>query len=418
MPWTKKEISIIRDLARKVAEIADSQEMEKRRASWYAHNDLKSTRPLIMAFPEGAWGEMLTEDMMACEDKDIRAFEWELRRRIYEFEHFSGDQVIEKEWLVHRVHSWTSWGLEPQFHHAPQANGAFGFDPVLKDFSDIKKLTFPELVCDEKKTAEKLATAQELLGDILSVKSRGVAGVGFHLMKHYADLRGMEQMYMDMYDEPQFMHEILRILTEGNRRKVQQLFEHNLLSLNNDNTYNNTGGNGYTHELPQKDCNPNKIRPCDMWAMAESQQLASVSPEMHQKFLLPHEKALLKPFGLTGYGCCEDLTSKLESIFTIPHIRRISISPWANVDACANKLKGNYIFSWKPNPAHLCGDFDPDFLRDYIRHTLEAAKANGCVLEIILKDTHTVENHPERIDIFTKIARDLITEYYGDAPDS
>ena len=74
--------------------------------------------------------------------------------------------------------------------------------------------------------------------------------------------------------------------------------------------------------------------------------------------------------GLTGYGCCEDLTRKLDLVFTIPHIRRISISPWADVDACAAKLGDRYIFSWKPHPAHLAGRFDPDRVRAYIRHTL------------------------------------------------
>ena len=79
------------------------------------------------------------------------------------------------------------------------------------------------------------------------------------------------------------------------------------------------------------------------------------------------------------------------------------------MDACAEKLKGNYIFSWKPRPAHLVGEFDPKRVRDYIAHTLRAAEANGCVLEMILKDTHTCE-HPERFTEWTRIAKQLIQE--------
>ena len=65
-----------------------------------------------------------------------------------------------------------------------------------------------------------------------------------------------------------------------------------------------------------------------------------------------------------------------------------------------------YIYSWKPQPAHLVGQFDEGAIRLYIQHTLEAAR--GCVLEIILKDTHTCENHPERFDRWSEIARQLV----------
>jgi hypothetical protein len=145
-----------------------------------------------------------------------------------------------------------------------------------------------------------------------------------------------------------------------------------------------------------------------MWASAESQELAQVGPKHHAEFALAYEKPLLEPFGLTGYGCCEDLSRKLDDVLTIPHIRRISISPFADVDRSAEKLGGSAIFSWKPHPAHLVGEFDEELVRGYIGHTVDAARRNGCVLEMILKDTHTCEHHPERFDRWTQIAREVI----------
>jgi len=78
------------------------------------------------------------------------------------------------------------------------------------------------------------------------------------------------------------------------------------------------------------------------------------------------------------------------------------------VERCAEKLGNKYIFSWKPHPAHLVGDFDPARIKEYIRHTLEVTR--GCVIEMILKDTHTCENHPERFTIWTDIAQDLAAQ--------
>ena len=167
------------------------------------------------------------------------------------------------------------------------------------------------------------------------------------------------------------------------------------------------------HRAPGFD--PQRVRPIDLWASAESQELAQVSPRMHAEFALAYEKRLLAPFGLTGYGCCEDLSRKLDLALQIPNIRRVSISPFASVERSAPQLGGRAIFSWKPNPAHLVGDFDPNAIRAYVRNTLETCQANGCVLEMILKDTHTCEFHPEWFDIWTRVAREEI-DRLDDAP--
>ena len=185
-----------------------------------------------------------------------------------------------------------------------------------------------------------------------------------------------------------------------------QYVDQNLLSLNNDNTYQNSGGNGFTDELPKPGFDPARVRLCDMWASAETQEFAQVSPRMHAEFALPYEKRLLEPFGLTGYGCCEDLTRKLDDVFTIPAIRRISVAPTANVAACAEKMQDRYILSWKPDPTFVCGDFNPDKLRAYIRRALDVSR--GCVMEMILKDTHTCDHHPERFDEWSRIAREEV----------
>jgi hypothetical protein len=90
----------------------------------------------------------------------------------------------------------------------------------------------------------------------------------------------------------------------------------------------------------------------------------------------------------------------------VPRIRRISVSPFTNVDRSAEILKDRCIYSWKPNPSMLVGEFNEEFIRAYIRHTLDVAK--DCVLEIILKDTHTCENQPVRMHRWLQIAREEI----------
>jgi hypothetical protein len=336
--------------------------------------------------------------------------EWDLRHRIYTHEHFDTDNVIEKEWIVPKAISDSGWGLQAEWTHSASATGARKFRPVIRTPADLKKLRFPEVKHDEAETKKRLSDAQELFGDILDVRLRGISHISFHLMSQYTGWRGLEEVMLDMLEEPEWLHDALAFLTEGQERLVQQYVAQNLLSPNNDNTYHSSGGNGFTEELPARGFDPQRVRLCDMWGAAEAQELAQVSPEMHEEFSLKYEKRLLTPFGLNGYGCCEDLSRKLDHVFQIPNLRRISISPFTDVERSAEKLKGNYIFSWKPHPAHLVGDYSPERLRQYIRHTVKVTKANGCVLEMILKDTHTCENHPERFDEWSRIARKAVEE--------
>jgi hypothetical protein len=398
----------LRDLARRTAEIADNPVMDHRRRRWFEHNSLRCTDPMMLVFPEGSWEELLPAPSFACSEETARGIERALRMKIYTYEHFQDDTVVEKDWVVEKSVRSTGWGLEPRRIPSPESRGAWHFDPVIKEPSDLKKLRFPEISFDAEATRRDLADMQDLFGDILAVKAEGVKYVSYHLMGHYTALRGLEEVMIDMYAEPRMLHDAMAFFEEGHRRILRQYAAQNLLSFNNDNTYQNSGGNSYTDELPLPDADAGRVRPGDMWASAEAQEMAQVGPEQHAEFVLEYEKRLLAPFGLTGYGCCDDLTRKLDYVFAIPHIRRISISPWSNVDACAEKLKGNYIFSWKPNPAQLVGQFNREAIRGYIRHTVEAARANGCVLEIILKDTHTCERHPERFDEWTRIAREII----------
>jgi hypothetical protein len=382
--------------------------MARRRAEWKRHNGLGAGRPLMLIFPEGSWGELLPDSVLQCEDGHARRIEWDLRHRIYTFDRFASDNVVDAEWVVHRAIRSTGWGLDPRHHDSPAARGAWAFDPVIREPADMSGLRWPEITHDEAATSRAYQDALELFGDILEVKLKGVAHVSFHLMNQWTGLRGLEQTMADMCENPGWLHDAMAFLAEGHRRVIEQYIALNLLSLNNDNTYCSTGGNGWTDELPAPGFDPDRVRPCDMWASAEAQELAQVGPRMHHEFSMQYEKRLLEPFGLTGYGCCEDLTNKLSDVLAIPHIRRVSIAPMANVERSAERLGSAAIFSWKPDPSVLIGDFDEATLRNYVRHAVRATR--GCVMEMVLKDTHTCEHHPERFDRWTQIAREVIEE--------
>ena len=64
-------------------------------------------------------------------------------------------------------------------------------------------------------------------------------------------------------------------------------------------------------------------------------------------------KKVLSHYGLVYYGCCEALDRKLDMVKKIPNLRKISITPWANLERAAEIIGRNYVVSTKPNPANL-----------------------------------------------------------------
>lgn len=222
-------------------------------------------------------------------------------------------------------------------------------------------------------------------------------------------MRGFEQVMMDMIAEPAMLHRAMSILEAGHREIIAQYHSLGLLQLNNDGEYHSSGGTSYIDTLPAAGYSGGSPRLCDLWASAEAQEMVQVSPHMHAEFIPPYEKRLLEPFGLTGYGCCEDLTRKMQDVLTIPHLRRVSVAATADLARCAQQIDRHCIVLWKPQPVHLVGSFDAGMVRTHLTEACEATLGN--VVEMILKDTHICEGRTERFDAWTRIASEVVAGY-------
>jgi hypothetical protein len=195
----------------------------------------------------------------------------------------------------------------------------------------------------------------------------------------------------------------MKFLADGTMHMLDQVDAYEKLDLDNDDEYIASGGIGFTDELPGPDFD-GRVHLRDLWGFSEAQELVGVSGAMHEEFVFQYQRPLADRYGLNCYGCCEPVTDRLDYVLKIPRLRRISISPWADKRLAAEGLRDKYIFSWKPNPAQMCGKFDEDWIRRDIRETLEIAK--GCVVEMIMKDTHTCDNDPKRLSAWVRIAQE------------
>lgn len=405
-PLAKDEREILLNLAHKVAEIAAHPKQEEKRKLWYRHNKLEKTRPMLLIFPEDSWVEIIGEEQLQLKAPFWRQWEWYFRHLIYRDAKLVDDFVIEPELYINRVVRMGGWGMGPQYFSSGQEKGSVRWEAPLKGLDDIKKLTHPTIEVDEEATQRAFDAVSGVFSDILPVCIYCPLPHA-NLIGEATTLRGIEQVMMDMYDNQQWLHELMDFITEGLMKRVKYLEENGYLTLNNRGHYNDSGGIGFTDELPAPAFDGRHVRLRDLWGFGVAQELAWVSPAQHEEFVLNYQLRLLEHCGLNAYGCCESYTHKFDMLKNrVPRLRRVSVSPWCDIERAADALQDKYIYSWKPTPAMVSGRFYPDQVRDYVRKTLDVAK--NCVLEIILKDTFTITKQPEKVETWARIAREEI----------
>ena len=399
---SQEDRAYLRDLARHVAEIAADPYNDERRRLWYSHNDLKPERPMVLVFPEGSWTELLPHDEMRIADPYWRQQEWWLRHVIYRWEHLRDDNVIEPVIEVSPHRSVAGWGVDIGMKASTVARGAGVYNPVFSGPDDLSRLQQPHLVVNHDAKREAWDSMNDMFGDILRVRWKRSPGVNTSLVGFLCHLRGLDHVMMDMIERPDWLHEALGFLMNATHVLLDELEASGELELMDSNDYSGSGGVCYTNDLPAPDYSGTP-RLKDTWGFAESQEYTLVSASMFDEFVLRYQAPLVERFGLNCYGCCEDITDKLDIIIErIPRLRRISISPWTDIAVAAEKLGDRHVFSWKPNPTCVVNPYDADWTRREIRRTLEIAR--GCVVEMILKDTHTCDGRPERMSEWVRIA--------------
>lgn len=417
---SSEDRDVLRRLGERVAAIAASPRMGEVRRLWTAHNRLQKTRPLFFCDPENGWNEIITATQMHCRGQLARRWEMDLRKEIFWAEEMQDDKPVEPYFDVPYTVSADDWGLRTEYRKADSL-GSYVWEAPLQDYArDLPRLHSPHFEIDWETTHGCLALAREVFKDSLMVRLKGTWWWSLGLTWPAASLRGLENLFYDFVDHPDELQELLAILSRGYLAKLDYLEAHNLLSPNSDGTYVGSGGFGFTDELtspsglplsarnPAPSGKPDTLVRCrDLWGFTESQETVSVSPAMYEKFIFPHEKPIMDRFGLTCYGCCEPLHGRVQVVKRHHNLRRVSCAPWVDVVKMAAALENKYIFSYKPNPAALAlPAIDEQAIRLGLREVLE--KTRGCVVEIIMKDNHTLGDQPANAVRWCRIAREEV----------
>ena len=401
----KREREVLRELAKKIKNLANRPIEEEKKDLWYKHNALEETRPLVFCDPENGWYEIIPANTIICTNPLARLWEFRMKKEIFWGEHLQDDKVIDDIFNVHYIYTYGDFGVAHKMHLADDINGSYTWEPAIKNYEEaLPKLKVRDINIDYERSRQLFNLAQYTFGDILRVQFKDAFWWSFGLTWDLINLRGLDNMMLDMYDYPDELHQVMGVLRDDALNRLDFFEKHNLLTLNNRSSYVGSGGFGWSKEMPSEQFDGN-VRTRDMWGFCESQESIGVSPEMFAEFIFPYQKPIMERFALNCYGCCEPVNSRWNTLKDAPHLRRVSVSAWADIYQMADMLGKNFIFSWKPRPADLAfQNIDANQIRSYIKETVQAAK--NCRLEIIMKDNHTLGNNPQNAIDWVKIARE------------
>ena len=308
----QKDVSTVRELASRVAEIAALPVQDEKKTMWCKLNAREPVRPMVM-IDQVCWNEMNIDDQLTptCTDIFCQGFESHLRRILYQWKYFPVDMVVEPFVRVGKVIYNTGFGVFPQEETAvtDPANPVVShrYENQLRTEDDLEKIRMPEVRFDAEATDRLTEIAQELFDGLLEVRSSG-AEPYLSLWDPLAMWMGVENALFALADRPDFMHRVLGRMTAGYLGMLDQLEEQGLL-CEPQSLIHCTGA--YTDELPTPDYDPHEPKTRDIWMYGLAQMLSTVSPDMFREFEVDYAIRLSQRFRLLYYGCCEPHDGKM-----------------------------------------------------------------------------------------------------------
>ncbi len=192
----------IRGLAHRVAEIANDPEMEKTRQRWRDTYMLRKAdrSPVWLRLDAVCQLDFTPQKSLRCQDTFLRRLEWQLRYTLQHHE-FGDDTIVLPYWKVPaavELQGEHLWGVPVKRRMPETKDGAWAYDPPIKDEADMDKLRIPTWRYNADETDKRSDRFNELFGDILPVKIKAGPPIFPGVGRNASDLIGLDGLLLNM----------------------------------------------------------------------------------------------------------------------------------------------------------------------------------------------------------------------------
>jgi len=227
--------------------------------------------------------------------------EYSLKIAKYKFQEFKDDAPVSKS-----IDIWLGSAFEPSLFgvetvYLEDKSPWIGKNPIIKKEEDLDSLEYPDFYESGSMPLAHIfyERIRELVGEDFNVTfpcwMKGPFGTAVHL-------RGMKELLIDTVVRPDFVHRLMRFITESRKRWIQERAKY--LGV----------------EVGKGDLDNDEVN------------CPTLSPKTYQEFVLPYEKELCEFHrGISYWHSCGDTTRLLPLIKEIPELRMLHIGPWTDL---------------------------------------------------------------------------------------
>ena len=404
----QNDIDVLRQLAGQLADIAHLPAMAETRQLWIDKNALRPVRPLVLV-DELPWNEMDVDGFLRLqvEDPFWRMIENQMRQTLYKWRYIPSDMVIDPWIAIPRAIDHSGYGLavDQDIAVTDPNNNIVGhaYHQQLRGEDDLEKIVQPVFTENRSATEQRQSEAHTVFDGLLDVHMQGVNWY-FAFWDMLVEWMGPDHMLMDVVDRPEFLHAAIdRLVTVSEVMALQAERD----GLTDDQNTRAHCTYTYNDFLPHSE--PGEISLLmNCWCHGTAQIFGSISPAVHDELEFSYVHRIFRHFGAANYGCCEPLHDRIDLVRKLPNIRKISCSPWCDMDIAAEQIGRDYVVSNKPAPAFVGGvSMNWQQVEHDLRHTVQACRRNQTPLEFILKDISTVAYDPRRLWQWGKLAMQI-----------
>lgn len=403
-----KDLNIIRDLAKKQVEIANSKKMQDLIKEWRLHGNFDSgSRPMV-TIELWTFKNDIIPNLLKCESEEGRKFEELLLMNLVNHTLFDDDTIVNDYQPFSYQGYFVPFNLEVKKTYAEGiVNEGLGHhfhsyvNDLKQDFHKLKKSKFGLIPKGE--TIKQMNNFNEIVGDILPAKIVG-STLSFGITMAIVHIMELTTILMSLYDYPELFHKMMDMVTDDIVEYFYLLEESGYLLPTVEEIRVPQGSYAFTNKLPS---DKTSCRLSDIWLYSDSQETSEISPRMYEEFMHPYYSKFSKLFGQLSYGCCEPVDPIWENcISKYDNLGKVSISPWCNEEYMGEHLSGKEItYLRKPDPTLIGVNsiLDEEMVRKHMDKTVNAAK--GCTLEIVQRDVYCINNTPDKVRRYVELIR-------------
>lgn len=274
---------------------------------------------------------------------------------------------------------------------------------MLETPEDFDKLRIPSFKVDLEATAERQNRLTEILEDVMPVISSPIVGYNSigTICNPAGHLRGLEGMMMDMMENPELVHRLINTILQGQMAMLDTIEREKVPILPNTDT-------PMLFSDPINADKQDNFTLMDCWIHGNSQEFDQVSPAMFEEFLLNYQKTLFARFGAVCYGCCENLTKKLDMLLSIPNLKLLTCSAWTDMPTLVKKAGDRCCIMWRHKASEVAF---PDNLHDFGKDIRGQVKIlDGCSYQVVLREMQSLMGHMDRLREWVQVTIDAVSK--------